>query len=56
MSFRRPGTDNAPMEYLMTLNSIVIASDTWDINNVIPSKKDKVFYGRLTVLQNNSAC
>ena len=39
----------------MTLDPIVVVSGTWDINNVTPSKKDKVFYGCLTALQNNSA-
>ena len=48
-----PGTDNAAMEYLMTFNPMAVGSDTWGIDNVPPSKGDKVFYGRVTALQNN---
>ncbi len=48
-----PGTDNAAMEYLMTFNPMAVGSDTWGIDNVPPSKGDKVFYGHVTALQNN---
>ena len=48
-----PGTDNAAMEYLMTFNPMAVASDTWGIDNVPPSKGDKVFYGHVTALKNN---
>ena len=48
-----PGTDNAAMEYLMKFNPMAVGSDTWGIDNVPPSKGDKVFYGHVTALQNN---
>lgn len=48
-----PGTDNAAMEYLMTFNPMAVGADTWGIDNVPPSKGDKVFYGHVTALQNN---
>ena len=47
------GTDNAAMEYLMTFNPMAVGSDTWGVDNVPPSKGDKVFYGHVTALQNN---
>ena len=37
----------------MTFNPMVVSSDTWGIDNVHPSKGDKVFYGHVTALQNN---
>ena len=48
-----PGTDNAAMEYLMTMNPMAVGSDTWGVDNVPPSKGDKVFYGHVIALQNH---
>ena len=46
-----PGTDNAAMEYLMTFNPMAVGSDTWGVDNVPPSKGDKVFYGHVTAFK-----
>lgn len=48
-----PGPNNEGMVYLASLNPMAVGADTWGVEPVPPPEGDKVFYGHVTLLQEN---